>query len=490
MTHASTRPGNDPDIFDQPPPPPPIRRRLATPGAGWSTVAVIAVGAVMTNLAIQGRPASMAGVLATACAGLAILAAPARRTWSVGASVGLAILVASNLVLRASDWVTGPSSIATLALLVLATVDQLTSAGLETVAGSGRVLLAGAKGSIRHAASPFARWLGPSNHERAAVVRGTLIALGVAVFLTLLLANGDAVVGQAIERSLGAPVWNHLVLSAVLATVFASIAAAAHGSVEESNDGWSPAARPIESIMGLGAMVLVLGAWVGVQAAIAAGGADRLLSTAQVTRAEYAREGFFELVIVAAVVLVLLAVFGRLLGEARPLSSVLLLGATGALTIVLVAVTFSRLALYIEAFGLTMLRLSVAWFLGWLAFLVFAFTAWSCGVARQRSWLTTLVVISAAATVTVFGWSNPEATVAATNLASIDGDSDNRDSGDGVVDLDVEYLQTLGPDAAPTLVAAGVKPGIDCNDHDRPYGPFSWNRSWSTACSAEVSSDR
>ncbi len=184
-------------------------------------------------------------------------------------------------------------------------------------------------------------------------------------------------------------------------------------------------------------------------------------------------QGFFELVAVVAVVLVLLAVFGRLLGRHKAASASVLVGSVGALATLLVAITFSRLSLYIDAFGLTMLRLSVAWFLGWLAFLVVAAAAWSTGFGAGRGWLTPLVVTSAALVVTVFGWSNPEATVASTNLA--------RDN--AVVRLDVEYLQTLGPDAAPVLAARGIETGPDdCSGDTQPYGPFGWNRSRAGSC--------
>lgn len=477
MTDASTRPviDDDWDAGFPPPPPAPDRPRHQIPDARWSTVWLVIAGAFITNLAVQGRPASVAAAGAVVLAGAVILASPVRQTPSALLAVGLACAVASNLVLRASDWVTGPTIIAAVALLVLAVVDQLAAARLATIAGSVRVVLDGAAGSVRHLVGPFARWLGPTNEERWALTRGLLIATVVASLLTLLLANADAVVDQVIGQSLQSSAWAHVAITAVFALAFAAAAAASHGRVVESPDTWAPTDRPIEALMGLGAMVLVLGSWVGVQAAVALGGADRLLATASVTRAEHAREGFFELVVVAAVVLVLLAAFGRLLGTSRPTSTLALLSTVGVLTTVLVGVTFSRLALYIDAFGLTMLRLSVAWFLGWMALLVVAVTVWSCGVARQRTWLTSLAVISAAAVVAVFGWSNPEGTVAATNLA--------RDN--AIVDLDVDYLRTLGPDAAAELRALGFDPGVECSGELHPFGPFGWNRSWAQACATE-----
>ena len=424
------------------------------------------------NFAIQGRPASIAGFIAVVAMGMVILSAPSRHTPSAIASVTLAVVVASNLVLRASDWVIGPTLVAAGAMLGLAVVDQLTSIRLGTLAGAGSAALEGISGSVRHLAGPVVSRLGPANDERVAIARGLAVALAVGVLLTTLLANADAALGQILGATLSSSVWTHLVLTAVLTPILASISATSHVRVVPTAAGWVPTVRPVEAVMGLGAMVVVLSCWAAVQVTIAAGGADRLLAAADVTRAEHAREGFFEMVVVVAVVLGLLSLFGRLLGDDVSVGAVALLVSTGVLTIVLVAVSFSRLSLYIEAFGLTMLRLSVAWFLGWLAILVVAVAAWSCGVARRRSWLATLVLVSATLTVTAFGWSNPEATVAVTNL--------RRDN--AVVALDVDHLATLGPDAATVLLDNGITPGVDCTTEVHPYGPLGWNRSWATAC--------
>ncbi len=477
MTTASTRPiaPPSPSTGGDPPPPPPLPRPVAriTPPARWTTGLLIIGGAFVTNLAIQGRAASVASLAAIVIGALVILAAPGRRTASVSLSVGIAMLAGSNLVLRTSDWVTGPTLATSTLLLVLASLDQLMSARPSAVGDTIRVWFAGLVGSVRHLVSPVMGLLGPESDRRRAVIRGIAIALSVGVLLTSLLANADAVVWQFIGDALQSSTWAHLVVSAAMAVVFATVAVVAHDPRGLSDESWAPRDRPIEAMMGLGAMAVVLGSWVAVQATVALGGADRLLATASVTRAEHAREGFFELVTVVAVVLVLLAVFGRLLGRHKAASALVLLGGVGSLTALLVAITFSRLSLYIDAFGLTMLRLSVAWFLGWLAFLVVAAAAWSAGVGAGRGWLTPLVVTSAALVVTAFGWSNPEATVASTNLA--------RDN--AVVRLDVDYLKSLGPDAAPVLAARGVKTGPDdCSGDTQPYGPFGWNRSRASSC--------
>ncbi len=230
------------------------------------------------------------------------------------------------------------------------------------------------------------RWFGPGTAERAAVLRGVAVGTGVVIVLTLLLANADAVVGGLLGDSLSSPIWIHLLLSGACTLAFGTASLLSHRPLEDVGERRLPTPRPIEPLMGLGAMALVLAIWVAVQLAVALGGAERLPATAGLTRAQYAREGFFELVAVVAVVLSMLALFGTLLGRparGRRVPARLLTVMVGGLGVILVAVTFSRLTLYVDAFGLTMLRLSVAWFLGWLTFLVIVVTANISGRRRR-----------------------------------------------------------------------------------------------------------
>lgn len=444
----------------------------SVPEASWPIVILIASAAVLANLAVQGRVASVAGGLACVLIAFVIVAVPRRRTPTAMTSAGLAVLLASNLVLRSSDWVTGPTVVACGGLLVIAALDQLTSARFSGLGRLLTVMLEAALGSLEHLASPFSRWMGPPGSRRTSIVRGAVLATIVAVALTLLLANADAVVGQLVVGGFESSMWSHLVISAALAAGISTLAVVSHQPIEPSGRGRAVAPRPVEAAMGLAAVAAVLAAWAALQVTVALGGADRLLSTASVTRADHAREGFFELVVVVVVVLTMQIVFGTLLGPDRRTQAVALNAMVGGLTSVLVAITFSRLVLYIDAYGLTVLRLSVAWFLAWLGLLVIAVSAKGAGIASRRRWIATTTIVSAALTVVVFGWSNPEATVAATNL----------DRGHAVVQLDRSYLRTLGPDAARVLESNGITPGVACTSDTHPFGPFGWNHGWAKAC--------
>ncbi len=432
----------------------------------------MAVAAVLASVAIQGRVASVAGWCAVATTAAVILAAPARRSRTAFVAAGTATALGSNLILRASDWVTGPTVVACVALLTLAALDRLTTVRLRGVLDDVLRLISGLIDSPAHLTGPMRTWLARGSSERVVLFRGVAVAGGVVALLTLLLANADAVVGELIGQSFGSSFWAHGVLSLLLALPIGAVAAVSQRAATPAAAPWISTSRPIEALMGLGATALVLAAWVGVQATIALGGADHILAGASMTRAEYARDGFFELVLVVVVVLSLTATLGALLDRRRSATANGLVALVGALTVALVGVTFSRLSLYIEAYGLTMLRLAVAWFLGWLAVVVIAVTARIAGVGGGRAWLLPCVIITAALVVGAYGWSNPEATVAATNLGR----------GNATVQLDERYLERLGPDAAATLRVAGLADPNLCPESVHPYGPLGWNRSWALAC--------
>lgn len=475
MTSASTIPDAPhlpPPPSPPPPPAPPVKRSI--PGASGAQVALMVATALVANLALQGRVASVAGMLAVVGSAAVVVWARPRRRWVVSAAA-LAVITSSNLVLRTSDWVVATSLVAIAGLLLVGALDRLGAPRWRTVFDDTIDLVVGAIDAVLHVVSPLREALSRAGEERVIVLRGAAVAAGVAGFLLLLLANADAIVGELLGQSFGSSMWTHLIVTALVLLAVGGLSVVAHRSAngERSDDEWAPHPRPVEAAMGLGAAATVLAAWVGIQATVAFGGAERLLATAGLTRAEYARDGFFELVTVVAVVLTITVCFGALLGADRRATTQMraLFGTVGLLTLALVGITFSRLWLYIDAFGLTMLRLAVAWFLGWLAIVVCAVSLRGIGVAIERPWIGPTVLVSAALVVTAYGWSNPEATVARTNL--------NR--GSATVELDRDYLAQLGPDASPVLVAAGLDPA-PCRVPTQPYGPLGWNLSRSRSC--------
>jgi len=98
------------------------------------------------------------------------------------------------------------------------------------------------------------------------------------------------------------------------------------------------------------------------------------------TYSQFAREGFFELLFVSAINLVMVVVCIELFEKSKLLDTVLII--ISACTYILIGSSAYRMALYIEAYELTFLRIFVLWFLAVLAI-------WITGAIiyiKKRNW--------------------------------------------------------------------------------------------------------
>jgi hypothetical protein len=184
-------------------------------------------------------------------------------------------------------------------------------------------------------------------------------------------------------------------------------------------------------------------AFVAVQVTVLFGGNDHVLETAGLTYAEYARQGFWQLIAAAALALVVIATAVRVADVRRRAHGAVLRGLLGALcvlTIVTVASALHRLHLYEDAFGLTRLRLAAetfSWGLGGLFVLVLF-----AGVVRVlRTQFARIAITATALGLLAFSLSNPDERIAKRNV----------DRWRATGDLDVAYLRGLSADAVPTL---------------------------------------
>lgn len=186
-------------------------------------------------------------------------------------------------------------------------------------------------------------------------------------------------------------------------------------------------------------------AFVAVQVTVLFGGHDHVLETAGLTYAEYARQGFWQLIAAAALTLVVVAAAVRVAHVRSAADRILfrvLLGTLCVLTIVTVASALHRLHLYEDAFGLTRLRLAAetfSWGLGGLLVLVLLAGA----VRAVRRELLRIALVGVALGLLAFSFSNPDGRIAERNV----------DRWRHTGDLDVAYLQGLSADAAPALAA-------------------------------------
>jgi hypothetical protein len=200
--------------------------------------------------------------------------------------------------------------------------------------------------------------------------------------------------------------------------------------------------RSLEIGIVLGALALLFAAFVAVQLRYLFGGRDLVESTLDLTYSEYARRGFFELVVASALLLPVLLTMNW--ARRREANATLLFQVLALILVTLLAVVMAsaleRLRIYSDTFGLTELRFYAAAFLIWLAAV---FVALVTAALRDRVglflWAATLL---GAVALVVVNLLNPEALIARTNTSRL---------GEGR-SFDAVYASSLGADAVPVLV--------------------------------------
>lgn len=301
----------------------------------------------------------------------------------------------------------------------------------------------------------------------AAAARGLIIAIPLLLLFGSLLAAADAVFAELLGRIF---VWEFTEwIGRVFGTLFFGFLAAGFlrtvlirepeglprlnrpgGSPRdaagpESSAGGGFALGPIETGVVLGLLNLLFLAFVLVQVRYLFGGAELVMGTADLTYAEYARSGFFELLQVTALVLPVMLALHWALPEADPTAHRLyrLLGTplVGLLFIVMASAA-QRMYLYVLEFGLTELRLYSTAFMLWMAWLFGWFLATVMRGARDRFAVGALA--GGLAVLLLLHGVNPDALIVRTNVA--------RALTTGR--FDAEYAASLGPDALPALAAA------------------------------------
>ncbi|MCM1190088.1 MAG: DUF4173 domain-containing protein [bacterium] len=173
------------------------------------------------------------------------------------------------------------------------------------------------------------------------------------------------------------------------------------------------------------------------------------------TYAAYAREGFFQLLAVSFLNLVIVLTFMSFFKESRALKGVLTL--MSLCTFVMIASSAMRMIIYITCYYLTFLRLLVLWSLGLLALL---FVGVILSIYRKKFPLFRYSV--AVVTVLYLGLSfaHPDAVIARVNLAYTEEKSSRNTAEYGPYD-DFGYLAGLCADAAPVLVPYLKEQGYD-----------------------------
>lgn len=394
-----------------------------------------------------------------------------RSRWTALTGV-LCVALASLSVVRAAEWLTVLAVLLGIVLLTTALTDARRL--LALLAGVASWPLAAVRGLplLGRTVAATSRI-----HVLWPVVRTAAISLVALVVFGGLFASGDAVFGSWAGALVPHLAWDSLVFRTFVGFVMGgALLAAAYVALNPprvervSLPEGRPVAHPWEWLVPVVLVAAVFLAFVVAQAAALFGGHDYVQRTTGLTYAEYVHQGFGQLTAATVLTLATVALAVRKAPRAGSRDRLRLrgaLGGLGALTLVVVASALHRMDLYQQAYGFTVLRVLVDAFELWLGLLVVLVLV--AGVRLSGWWLPRAALVSAAAFVLVGGLANPEAWVAQRNV--------ERYTATGRIDLD--YLRSLGPDAAPVIASGLSAPLASCLLHPATAVPpddvLGWN---------------
>lgn len=182
--------------------------------------------------------------------------------------------------------------------------------------------------------------------------------------------------------------------------------------------------------------------------------------------AEYAREGFFQLCAVSVINLVIIVVINLFMRRGADRSALMLKGLTVVFcvfTLVLISTAVAKLVMYINCYGLTQKRIYAMWLMGVIA-IVYIVTAVGLFVPRMKT-----VAVSAAVCVVLFG------VLSVCNVNQITAEYNVDRYINGTLEtVDLEAMEQLGDSAVPAMVrlAEAIEDGT-AEDPDQIYGQLS-----------------
>jgi hypothetical protein len=337
----------------------------------------------------------------------------------------------------------------------------------------------------------------------AAVGRGLVIATPLVAVFGALFMSADAVFAALVANLFRVDfgrIVSHILLFSILAWLSAGYlrgfltGTELPSPVSPGIDGGLPAAKwqalgITEVATALAAIDLLFLVFVIVQFRYLFGADTLVQVTPGLTYAEYARRGFFELVVAVVLVVPVLLVADGLLDRRHRRDAVVFRGLAGVqvgLVLAIAASALQRLRLYHASYGLTESRFYAMVLLIWIG----AMLLWlAATVLRGRRDAFAFGMLSASlATVALMFVINPDAVIARANVARMA-------SADAPVRFDVAYATSLSADAVPVLIEAlPALPGdVQCPlarhmlrgwPPDRDRSIRSWN--WSAARASDA----
>jgi hypothetical protein len=442
-----------------------LLRAPGPPGLNLSLwVASVAVAALALHrraaLALDPERVAWLVIGVVFAAGLAWRDAPPLKLLALGCATLTFALAAHRL---AASWVRRAGVLRYVGALALGALHAWTAAGLA--------LVDAARSTPRVGTSRAARW-----RNAAAVARGLVIAAPLVAVFGALFMSADAVFAELVSSVLRFDlerIASHILLFSIFAwlstgylrgfltgTELPLPADRRHDRPTAAPDRpggidvrgvpaprW-PALGITEVATALGAINLLFLVFVIVQFRYLFGGDALVQVTPDLTYAEYARRGFFELVVAVVLVVPVLLAADWLLDRRIRRDVLVFRGLAGAQIGLVLAITASalqRLRLYHASYGLTESRFYAMVLLIWIGAMLFWLAATVLRGRRESFAFGTLA--SGLATVVLLFVINPDAVIARTNVARME-------SAEASVRFDVAYATSLSADAVPVLIDA------------------------------------
>lgn len=426
---------------------------VTVPAGRGDLLAVVAV-AVGVDIAIRAGGIGLGGALLVAVAAIGLLATRPASSPQARTLIALAPVFGMWLFVRTSPWLLLPDLFVAGGLLMLGvtlgrrSLFDLTIPG--ALAGVVRLVANGVAAPSYLAAAVMSLRPRLSRTRRAttrALFRGILLAAPLLLVLAILLASADAVFASFLHVEVDPP-------SALTHAAALTLGAWAMGGLVRAAGGSPGAPLPrspqlgwVEGMVVLVSMNGLFLAFAVAQVVALSDGGRRVIETAGLTYAQYARSGFFQLLWVASITLVTLLALRAVVDQTdRSLRRrfALLAEITVVLTLLIVFVAVRRLGLYADAFGLTMLRLYSTVFSYWIGAVFVLVGLLVAGIGRGRSWLPATAVAIGMAGLLCLNVVNPEAMVVRHNVSFAE------ETGR----FDPAYVSDLSDDAIPTLVGS------------------------------------
>lgn len=430
-------------------------RTPTRPVASWGDLATaLCVGVAFDIATFDQRPGL---ALAIVLLSVAVLA---RRSVTPTRQDDALIVAAAVFgvlpAVRAAPWLIGLDLLAftaCVALVVTPRTVPFSESGVFELIRRALALLLAAVRAPAFLLQPVMRAPRATRAGRArSVLRSVAVAGPILLLFAMLLASADSVFGSLITPGLpdfdmGRLAWNvgFVLLGAVGtgALLRAAAARADRDTIDLEITHIRPRMRRSDQMLLLAGIDVLFALFVAVQFAFLFGGGERVQVTPGLTYADYARTGFFQLIVVAALTVPVIVGTWDLGHRDDPapwfrrLVTVMI-----ALTTVILASAWMRLVLYEGRFGFTAPRLIAYATIAWIGsvLLIVLSAVW----ARKRARVVSLSIVTGLVVLLALNVIDAERFVAERNIARY------RATGR----VDAAYLGSmLGTDAVPATAA-------------------------------------